>query len=187
MGRLVSLSSTDLSSYVTCPSKVSLAPWSTITVNCVNKTIAFTGCLHLTTQLSLERNHFTGPLPSDWGRLSLLEFLSVAYNKLTRSLPLSMANSTSLTFANFVSNSFSSTILPRVWRINQHRTNPFSGNQLCRHSAEDDSTRDLIEYVSDRQRKPTIYFISLIFVRSSYCRLTHSQLERYHWRHVIHV
>jgi hypothetical protein len=112
MGRLVSLSSTDLSSYVTCPSKVSLAPSSTITVNCVNKTIAFTGCLHLTTQLSLERNHFTGSLPSDWGRLSLLEFLSVAYNKLTRSLPLSMANSTSLTFANFVSNSFSSTILP---------------------------------------------------------------------------
>mmetsp|Transcript_9015 Transcript_9015/g.16341 ORF Transcript_9015/g.16341 Transcript_9015/m.16341 type:complete len:128 (-) Transcript_9015:794-1177(-) len=62
----------------------------------------------------------------------------------------------------------------RVWRINQRRTNPFSGKQLYGHGPEDDSILDLIEYVSDRQRNPTIYFISLIFVRSSYCRLTHS-------------
>ena len=46
--------------------------------------------------LSLSRNRLTGPIPSDLGRLSKLEWLSLSRNELTGPIPADLSNLTSL-------------------------------------------------------------------------------------------
>ncbi|KAM0933378.1 putative protein kinase RLK-Pelle-LRR-XII-1 family [Dioscorea sansibarensis] len=60
--------------------------------------------------LYMDLNHFSGPIPEQIGKLTMLQVLSLDHNKLTGYIPSSVGNLTLLSAINFSENRFEGTI-----------------------------------------------------------------------------
>ena len=66
-------------------------------------------CIHLK-RLLLNNNDFTGPIPSNIGKMKALQEINLAHNRLSQEIPISLSNCTLLTTCMLHNNAFSGVI-----------------------------------------------------------------------------
>ncbi|KAL4627847.1 hypothetical protein ACB092_05G195200 [Castanea dentata] len=73
--------------------------------------------LKFLTFLKIDRNFFTGPLPTFIGNLSALQLLSIAHNLFSGTIPKELGNLKELNMLSFGSNNFSGTLPPELGNL----------------------------------------------------------------------
>ncbi len=81
-------------------------------------------------QLSLTNNNLSGPLPTEIGNLTALQYLDLGDNQLTGSLPTSIGSLTSLLGLSLYSNSLQGTIPPVLGNLTNLTSLSFEDNEL---------------------------------------------------------
>ncbi|KAK7817495.1 putative lrr receptor-like serine/threonine-protein kinase [Quercus suber] len=69
------------------------------------------------TQLKIDRNFFTGPLPTFIGNLSALQLLSIAHNMFSGTIPKELGDLKELNMLSLASNNFSGTLPPELGNL----------------------------------------------------------------------
>ncbi|KAM3701033.1 hypothetical protein ACJW31_05G142600 [Castanea mollissima] len=73
--------------------------------------------LKFLTFLKIDRNFFTGPLPTFVGNLSALQLLSIAHNMFSGTIPKELGNLKELNMLSLASNNFSGTLPPELGNL----------------------------------------------------------------------
>ncbi|XP_030971275.1 probable LRR receptor-like serine/threonine-protein kinase At1g56130 isoform X1 [Quercus lobata] len=73
--------------------------------------------LKFLTFLKIDRNFFTGPLPTFIGNLSALQLLSIAHNMFSGTIPKELGNLKELNMLSLASNNFSGTLPPELGNL----------------------------------------------------------------------